>query len=392
MATGAFLRSIVVHHSDPRGLEALAHRLADLGRVERAGSLSHALELVALNASACLLVDLPDERRERIALAHVAAAYPQTRLFVFAAALPFEAVRELVRAGVRDVLPVPVDAAACADAVREALAEDAGSSARLRGMSVAVTAGKGGAGCTALALNLAAALSAHGAVIVLDADAPPYGTLNVAGDLEPGGSVAWLVRRRLPIEPRVLRHVATVHDAGFSVLALWAGPEDPPEVEGVVPAVLDACTALSSFVVVDVGRPVLPAQRLLLRRTSLTVALTTLELAAMRNLRQLVDTLAAEGGGGVPPATVLNRSSREASYGADQAASALGRPFAVTLPYVETMRERLDRGELVLQADPQHAWSASVRRFAQEIVARRRDTLRSVLGDGGLAAGGAADG
>ncbi|HLJ61578.1 MAG TPA: hypothetical protein VKZ50_17785 [bacterium] len=392
MTNGAIPRSIVVHHRDPAGREALARSLADVGRVEHAGSLPHALELVALNAAACLLVDLPEPRRERIALAQIAAAYPQTRVFVFAATLPFDAVRELVRAGVRDVLPLPLDAEACADAVREALVEETGVSGRLRGMSIAVASGKGGAGCTVLTLNLAAALSTHGAVMAVDADAPPCGTLGVAGDLDPGGTVTWLVRQRLPIEPRVLRHSATPHAAGFSVLTLWADPEDPAEMEGVVPAVLDACTAISSFVVVDVGRPVLPAQRLLLRRAALTLAVTTLDLPALRNLRRLADMLAAEGGGGAPPTLVLNRLGRDASYGADQAAGALGRPFAAVLPYAEPMRARLDRGELVLVTDPQHPWCAAVRRLAQVIVARRRDSLRNALGDGGVAAGGPGDG
>jgi hypothetical protein len=73
--------------------------------VEHAQTLPHALELVALHAAVCLLVDLPEQRRERIALAQIAAAYPQTKLFVFAGALPFDAVRELVKAGVRGRRP-----------------------------------------------------------------------------------------------------------------------------------------------------------------------------------------------------------------------------------------------------------------------------------------------
>jgi len=383
---------IVLQHADAAACEALTRGLSALGRVERAGSLPHALELTALNAAACLLVDLPDERRQRTALAQIAAAYPRTRVFVFAGALPFEAVRELLRAGVRDVLPLPVDAPACVDAVRDALAA-AAVPGRLRGMSLAVMAGKGGVGCTTLALNLGAALSAHGAATVVDADAPPFGTLGVAGDLDSDGTIARLVRRRLPIEPGVLRQSAAAHRAGFSLLGLWGDPDDAAEMESAMPAVLDACTALSSFVVVDVGRPVLPVQRLLLRRASQVLAVTTLELAALRNLQRLVETLAAEGAAHAAPAIVLNRTAREASYGIEQAAGALGRPIAAVLPYAETMRARLDRGELVLEVEPQHPWTAAVRRLAGEIAARRREHLRTVLGvSGGHADGGSPGG
>ncbi|HLN13053.1 MAG TPA: hypothetical protein VK587_07680 [bacterium] len=374
--------SIVLYHRDAAGRDALARALGEFGRVEHAESFPHAVELLALSAAACVLVDLPEDRRARAALAQAAAAYPHTKLFVLAGDLPFDAVRELVRAGVCDVLRVPIDAPACAASVREALAEAAAVPDRLRGMSVAVTSGKGGAGCTALALNLGAALASQGGALVVDADAPPFGTLAVAGDLEIGGTVADVLRQRLPIDPRVLRQSAAQHPAGFTVLSLWALPDDPSEVEGMVAAVVDACTAIAAFVVVDVGRPVLAAQRLLVRRASLVLGVTTLELAALRSLRALIDAL-ADGAGGPTPTLVLNRTDREASYTTEQAAAAIGRPFAAVLPHAAALRGRADRGELAVAADPEDPWSASVRRLAQTIVARRRDAVRSALGDAG---------
>lgn len=374
--------SIVLYHRDPAGREALARALREIGQVEHADSFPHAVELLALSAAACVLVDLPEDRRARAALAQATAAYPHTKLFVLAADLPFDAVRELVRAGVCDVLRVPIDAAACAGSVREALADVAAAPDRLRGMSVAVTSGKGGAGCTALALNLGAALAAQGGALVVDADAPPFGTLAVSGDVEITGTVADILRQRLPVDPRVLRQSSAAHPAGFGVLSLWAHSEDPADVEGLVAAILDACTAIAAFVVVDIGRPVLAAQRLLVRRASLVLAVTTLELAALRSLRALVDAL-ADGAGGPAPALVLNRTDPEASYSAEQAAAALGRPFAAVLPYAAALRGRADRGELAAAADPQDPWSASVRRLAQTIVAQRKDAVRSALGDAG---------
>ena len=383
--------SIVLYHRDPAGRDALARKLGEFARVEHADSVPHAVELLALSAAACVLVDLPEDRRARGALAQATAAYPDTKLFVLAGELPFDAVRELVRAGVCDVLRVPVDAAACAASVREALAEGATVPDRLRGMSVAVTSGKGGAGCTALALNLAAALASQGGAMVVDADAPPFGTLAVAGDVEIGGTVADVLRQRLPIDSRVLRQSTVPHPAGFMALSLWALPGDPVDVEGVVAAVLDACTAIAAFVVVDVGRPVLAAQRLLVRRASLVLGVTTLELAALRSLRALIDAL-PDGAGGPTPTLVLNRADREASYTTEQAAAAIGQPFAAVLPHAETLRGRADRGELAVAADPHDPWSEAVRRLAQAIVTRRRDAVRSALGDAGPREARAEDG
>jgi len=389
---GTAAPAIVVYHRNPDGRAALARSLGAFARVEHADSLPHAVELLALSAAACLIVDLPQEPRARVALAQIAAAYPQTKLLVLADALPFDIARELVRAGVRDVLPLPLDAAVCVDAVRDALSDGVDPPDRLRGMCVAVASGKGGAGCTAVALNLAGALVAHGAAMIVDADAPPFGTLAVASDVEPGGGIAGLVRQRLPLEPRVLRQSAAAHPGGFLELSLWAAPGDLPEVEGILAGALDACAAIASFVVVDVGRPVLPAQRLLLRRASVTVAVTTLDLPSLRNLRQLADVLVADGRSGPAPLLVLNRVDREASYTVDQASAAIGQPFAAVLPFSHALRARLDRGELMLAADPEDPWSGAIRGLAREIAARRRDAVRSALGEGGLRAARSGDG
>lgn len=371
---------IVVCHGDPAGRERLARALAPLGRVEHAESLAQAVELLALAAADCLVVDAPSDPRARATLGRLAAAYPATRILVLADALPFDAARELVRTGVRDVLPLPVDPAACARAVREALADHERASGAVRGTSIAIASGKGGAGCTAIALHLAAALAAHGTVVVLDADAPPFGTVAAAGDLDPGASIAGLLRQRLPVEPRVLRRAAASHPAGFATLSLCSAPSELPEVGDSAEAALDALLAMYPFVVVDVGRPVLAVQRLLLRRAALVIAVATLDLLALRNLRRLVDLVAADTGGVAKVLPLLNRCDGGESYTAEQAAAALGQSFAAVLPYAADLRRCVDRGELVPAHEPEAAWPRAIARLAAQIASRRRDDVRSTLG------------
>ncbi len=371
---------IIVCHGDPAGRAALEQALAPLGRLEHADSLPHAVELLAFTPADCLLVDVPPDRPARALLGRISAAYPETRILVLAHTLPFEIARELVRLGVRDVLPLPLDPAGCAGAVREALADRDGAPGGLRGSAIAVTSGKGGAGCTAIAVHLTAALASHGVSVIVDADAPPFGAVAAATDLDPGSSIAGLLRQRLPIEPRVLRRAAVTHPAGFSTFPLWTAPAEPQEVGDAVAAALDALTAMYPFVVVDVGRPVLAPQRLLLRRAAVVVAVATLDLLALRNLRQLVDLVAAETGGGMRLLTVLNHCDREGSYTTEQAATAFGQSFAAVLPCAPGLRHCLDRGELISAVEPQAAWFLAVARLAQEIVARRRDDVRGTLG------------
>lgn len=370
---------IIVCHSEAGDRERLARTLEGTGRVEVAVDLAQAVELLAVTTADCLIVDAPRDPHTRAALSRIAAAYPLTRIIVLAGALSFEEARALVRIGVRDVLPLPADAAACLDAVRAALADGERGAAPVRGLPIAVASGKGGSGCTAIAVHLAAALASHGTTVVLDADAPPFGTVAAAGDLDPGSSVAGLLRQRLPIEPRVLRRAASAHPAGFTTLSLWTAPAEHQEVEEAVTACLDAILAMCPFVIMDIGRPVLAAQRLLLRRASLIVAVATLDLLALRNLRQLLDLVARDVGGGPRLLPLLNRCDGDESYTVEQAEAALGQPFAAVVPHAPALRRYLDRGDLMSAAEPEAAWSRAITRLAHEIAGRRLDDVRRTL-------------
>jgi Flp pilus assembly CpaE family ATPase len=244
-------------------------------------------------------------------------------------------------------------------------------------MVVLVASGKGGVGCTALALHLTAALTQHGTAAAVDADAPPFGAMAAAADFDGGSSVAAIVRQHLPLEPKVLRRAGLVHATGFTTFALWAAPGDAEEAAGAIPAAMDALTETLPFVVVDLGRPVLPAQRLLVRRASVAIAVTTLDLLALRSVRLLVDLLAADGAAHVLP--VLNREGGSSSYTIGQAEAALGTPFAAVLPETPALGRCLDDGTLLGTVAPDDPWWRGVVRFAGEIVDRRREEFRGAL-------------
>lgn len=367
---------IVLCHTGDDDLVTLGPALASVGRLERAGSLEHAVEALALDPAACLVADLPPDRDGRALLGRIVAAYPQTSVIVLAASLPFELARELLHAGVRDVLPLPADPAALVGAVRGAFGDRRDAAGGLRGTSVAVASGKGGTGCTVLALHLAAAFVEHGAVALVDADVPPFGGLAVAAGIDPDGAAPGLVRRHLPVEFRALRHASHAHPAGFDVFALWAPAADLDHAADATAAALDALAGAYPFVVTDVGRPVLALQRLVLRRATLIVATSTLDLLSLRNLRQLADLVSREAGTDGPFLPVLNRCGAGASYTVAQAAAAFGRPFAAVLPESPGLEHRLDGGELALGPGPEAGWARAVRQFAGEIVAHRRADAR----------------
>lgn len=370
---------LIVCHANPDVRARLAAALRDVGRVDCVERLDAVLDLLALAAADCLVVELPAAGAARAVLGRIVAAYPDTHVIATAASLPFEDARDVLRLGVHDIAAAPLDPVALAAAVREGLTRrHTVETPRLRGTAILVASGKGGVGCTAIALHLAAALARHGTAAVVDADAPPFGAMAAAADLDTGSSVAALVRQHLPIEPRVLRRVGLAHAAGFATFALWAAPGDADEVADAIPATLDALTASLPFVVVDLGRPVLPAQRLLARRAGVAVAVAALDLLALRSVRTLIDLLASDGVARILP--VLNRDAGAASYTVGQAEAALGMPFVAVLPESPRLRGCLDDGTLVGAAAPEDPWWRGIEGLALEIVDRRRQEFRGALG------------
>jgi Flp pilus assembly CpaE family ATPase len=308
----------------------------------------------------------------------VIAAYPDMHVIAIARSLPFDDAREVLRLGVHDIVPAPPDPGMIAAAVRDGLAQRrATGGAGLRGMVIAVASGRGGVGCTAVALHLTAALAHHGTAAVVDADAPPFGGTAVAADLDAGPTIAGLVRQHLPIDANVVRRVGLPHPAGFLSFALWASPADPDEMHDAIPAALDALTASAPFLVVDLGRPVLPAQRLLSRRAAVAVMVATLDLPGLRGVRAAADLLASEGVPRIMP--VLNRHGRPAAYTIAQAEAALGTPFAAVLPESPRMSVCIDEGALVGAGAPDDPWWRAVERLAAQIADRRREDFRNTL-------------
>lgn len=368
---------VIVCHAAADACARIAAALRDLGGVDCVARLDGVADLLALAAADCLVVDLPETASGRAALGRIVAAYPETHVVVIAASLAFDDVRDVLRLGIRDIVPVPVDPAAIASAVREGLAARAVDAPGLRGTAILVASGKGGAGCTALALHLAAALARHGTAALVDADAPPFGATAAAADLDSSSSIAGLVRQHLPIEPRLLRRVGLTHAAGFTVFSLWGAAGEADDAADVMPVAMDALTAGVPFVVVDLGRPVLPAQRMLSRRAGVAVAVATLDLLALRSLRYLIDLLVADGVTQILP--VLNRSGGTASYTIEQAEAALGTAFAAVLPETPRLSRCLDDGALIGPSAPDDPWWRGIEALAEQIVLRRREEFRNAL-------------
>jgi pilus assembly protein CpaE len=266
-------------------------------------------------------------------------------------------VRKLMRLGVVDVIPQPVQRsdvlAALEAAAKFRRAVKAGEPAGgHKGRLVSVLKGGGGVGATTVAVQtgccLAQALQKRGQeACLLDLDVQG-GTVALYLDLNDRVGLAELVDLPERIDLDMLRGATTHHDSGLSVVA---APRDVMPLDSFTPDFMRRLTevARSRFAVVLADLP--PVWSLwsfeVLRQSDEVLLVTQMTIPGVRQARRQLDTLKTEGLDGLPVKVVLNRFEKRwgGTLNLKEVEKALGRKvdFTVANDY-RTVSEALDQG------------------------------------------------
>ncbi len=210
-----------------------------------------------------VFVDVPGpdgqdmKRVEQVLLSH-----PLTWLVVLSPDRSADFLMHAMRAGVREVLAVPLDSTQVLQAIQRMQAHQAnlGREGGRSGLVLAMMPSKGGAGATFLATNLAYALSKHGKrVAVLDlnlyfGDAAIYLSDGLAVS-----NVVELANKSCQMDATLLASsMIKVSDSLF----VLAAPESPEHVRDVsvadIQKIIELARATYDFVVLDIGKTLDP--------------------------------------------------------------------------------------------------------------------------------------
>ncbi len=281
-------------------------------------------------------------------------SHAQTAVVATAADATLNDVRQLMRLGVVDVLPQPVQRSDILAAVELAVRsrKAAAQSATGRGRFVSVLKGGGGVGATTIAVqagcHLARTLDKRGQeACVLDLDVQG-GTVALFLDLSDRVGLADLVDAPERLDADLLRGVVSRHASGLSVVAA------PPEVMPLETFTPDFIGRLVSVVREQfdmVLADLTPAWTLwsfeALRQSDEVLLVTQMTVPGIRQARRQLDTLRAEGLDGIPLRVVLNRYEKRwgDSLSLKEVEKALGHKidFMVANDY-RTVSEALDQG------------------------------------------------
>jgi pilus assembly protein CpaE len=211
-----------------------------------------------------VILEMP--QTDEAAFAQIEAAtlrMPRALVLLVSPDHDLQTLKRAMRAGVRDVLPAPMDGQTVQAAI-ERLTEARAVSAHGRdslGVVHAFMPAKGGSGCTFLATNLAHGLSVAGKrVLLIDLNLYFGEAVTYLSDRKAEASVVDLARQSRRLDAALLdASVLKTHER----LHVLAAPDLPYQLEAVTPDTVAAVIALArnsyDFVLLDMGRTMDPA-------------------------------------------------------------------------------------------------------------------------------------
>jgi pilus assembly protein CpaE len=236
-----------------------------------------------------------------------------------------------MRAGVREVLPLPLDAGLLQAAVGRLCRT--GTRPASRGRVLAFVSCKGGSGATFLAANLAYALAAEGRrTALLDFNLQFGDALLFLSDRRPVRTLADLARAGSRLDATYL--AASMTEVG--PLGVLAGAEDPAQAVDVLPEHIDALLTLArsryDFVVVDVGRGLDARSLRALDQADFIYPVLQITLPFIRDGRRLLDVFRGLDYPAEKVRLIVNRHEKRGDIGIAQVERTLCAPVTRAIP------------------------------------------------------------
>ncbi|MDP8905853.1 MAG: response regulator [Chloroflexota bacterium] len=320
-----------------------------------AGSGPEALDLAGSLEPDVLLLDINMPGLDGIATAEqLATRAPSSAIIMMSVQGEPDYLRRSMLAGAREFLVKPFSADELAAAIRQVHARErqkqgqmrtavphsrnghggASVAERRQGRVVTLFSPKGGVGRTTMAVNLAvaAATELHLKVVLVDASLQ-FGDVGVLLNLNPKNkTIADVVREMSMDDPETLESMLVEHSSGLRVLL---APPSPEQSELVTPdhvsTILSALRATHDMVVVDAWPWLHDTTITFLDQSDLVLALLTLEISNIKNMRQFIELVEQLGYPEGKVRLVLNRADSAYGIRVQDVESSIGRKIDHTV-------------------------------------------------------------
>lgn len=290
---------------------------------------------------------------------------PSLVLMLVAEEVTADLLRRGMRAGVSDVLDMPLDEAKIEAAI-EQFAHDVlrrqSSSAtsaptverRDRGRIITISSAKGGSGKTVLATNIALVLNRipDVKVCLVDADLQ-FGDVCLVLQLEPRFTMVNAAHELHHLDPELLDSLLTEHPSGLKVLA---APLEPAFADDITTAglmqMLDVLKESYDFIIVDTAAMLDELILSLIEKSDDILMLVDMDLPSVKNAKLALETLRLLKFSTANVQLVMNRSNSKAKLDNKEIEGALKMDIAASIPSDAVVAASVNEGRPVVETDP----------------------------------------
>jgi pilus assembly protein CpaE len=380
----ASTRSVLVISPDDSISRSVGTALSAHARVKvdtRTATLSGLNGKAALIASGYDMVIFqtrPDDDGEIAAIETLSRSRGGDLLLVALAdgSITLQQVRDLNRAGVADVLPIPVASRdLSAQIARLDRAGQTAAPGAALGRVIAVTQARGGAGSTTVAVNLADQLAAprgrgrrarQDRVALVDMDLQ-YGTVGSYLDLPEQDALLQLAQSGAVPDATFLDQATARTSRGVQVLPAPSrfAPLDSLRSDQVA-AIIDGLRASNDYVIVDLPRALVGWIEPIVQRADELIIVTDIAVSSVRQCRRLIDFFTADHLS-LSVSVVVNRARKPflPSRLQREVERVLQRPVDHWLPPDTRAAAAADRGEPLATASLRGSLCRAMFRMAQ---------------------------
>jgi pilus assembly protein CpaE len=352
-----------------------AARVPPLNMAASRASMRDALERPLAEHPELVIVDATDmDDADVELLERVARHYPAAHLMLLTGQHQPELLIRAMRAGVREVLQLPLVHRALHEAM-DRIGATAGASSLRDGKVLAFIACKGGSGATFISTNFGYALAslADKKVLLIDLHGQFGDATLYVSDQKPAMTLSdvcsQIARIDGPFLDSCLVHVAR----GFGVLA---AADDPATAKEAKPEHIDTILRLArqhyDFILLDVGRQIDAVSLRALDNTDTIYPVLQLALPDIRDARRLLDIFRSLGYAPDNIRLIVNRYEKGGKLRLQDLHSALGAEVVHTVPndYV-AVTDSVNQGVPVLQLARTSAAARSLAELVELVTARR---------------------
>ena len=345
-----------------RNALASTHRARFLSQYENHDDLL--ADVIRLRPSATiLLLESEDAEKDFALIKKISSVSPSTAIIAAARNASPALVLHSMRSGAREFLEIPV-AAKELDTVLNRLAElSIEATDENHGRVVAVYSGKGGAGVSFFATNLAAAIDAS--TLLVDLNLQAGDAASFLG-LEAKYSLADFVHNRARLDDALMTSLVTTHSARLAVLA---APLEAHEAEDIKPEdvseILHLLKQRYECIVLDLPHNFDPVTVAALDLADDILVILTLDIPGIRGAKRALKVFERLAYPREKVHVIVNRWSKQIDVQLQKVEAHLGEQLIGFVPndYRKVM-DSINLGRPLVHADPSSKITAEIKRIA----------------------------